>query len=280
MNAWGRRTARIVTVLVLAAAVLAGRGAPRASADANCTDFATQAAAPSYYIARGGPAPDPDGLDADHDGIACESRPCRAAPPPHVRPPPRQRRSRPRPDTGSDRDPDAGSDRSADARPRLLPAACRRAPQRRLPSQRSAARPRLHPGRALHEGHQGRHLRRRLLQTCPQRPASVNNAVYNAYGITKHFNGRTGEVDHLVSLELGGSNDRANLFPEAASPRPGSHDKDKRENACASCVRRDARAGHGATRDRQGLGHGVCEVRRTRDARLATVATRDCAGAG
>ena len=60
--------------------------------------------------------------------------------------------------------------------------------------------------------------------------ASLKNAVYKAYGITKHFNGKTGEVDHLVSLELGGSNDQANLFPEAASPHPGSKDKDKLEN--------------------------------------------------
>lgn len=36
--------------------------------------------------------------------------------------------------------------------------------------------------------------------------------------------------DHLVSLELGGSNSRANLFPEAASPRPGAHEKDRLEN--------------------------------------------------
>jgi hypothetical protein len=33
-----------------------------------------------------------------------------------------------------------------------------------------------------------------------------------------------------VSLELGGSNVRANLFPEAATTRPGSHEKDRLEN--------------------------------------------------
>jgi hypothetical protein len=55
------------------------------------------------------------------------------------------------------------------------------------------------------------------------------NQVYAEYGITSH---RTGEyeVDHLVSLELGGSNDIANLWPEAASPRPGFHEKDQVEN--------------------------------------------------
>jgi hypothetical protein len=60
--------------------------------------------------------------------------------------------------------------------------------------------------------------------------AAAKNAVYATYGMATHFDGQTGEVDHLVSLELGGSNSRANLFPEAASPRPGSHEKDRLEN--------------------------------------------------
>jgi 5-methylcytosine-specific restriction endonuclease McrA len=59
---------------------------------------------------------------------------------------------------------------------------------------------------------------------------STKDAVYAAYGMAKHFDGSNGEVDHLVSLELGGSNSRANLFPEAARPRPGSHEKDRLEN--------------------------------------------------
>jgi hypothetical protein len=59
---------------------------------------------------------------------------------------------------------------------------------------------------------------------------ATKDAVYAAYGISVHFNGATGEVDHLVSLELGGSNVGANLFPEAAAPRPGSHEKDRLEN--------------------------------------------------
>ena len=62
-------------------------------------------------------------------------------------------------------------------------------------------------------------------------PQSRKDAVYAAYGMTRHFDGRNGEVDHLVSLELGGTNAGANLFPEAASPRPGSHEKDRLENA-------------------------------------------------
>lgn len=34
------------------------------------------------------------------------------------------------------------------------------------------------------------------------------------------------EVDHLIPLAIGGSNDIANLFPEAASPKPGFREKD------------------------------------------------------
>jgi hypothetical protein len=61
-------------------------------------------------------------------------------------------------------------------------------------------------------------------------PQSRKDAVYRAYGIKRHFDGRNGEVDHLVSLELGGTNATGNLFPEAASPAPGSHEKDRLEN--------------------------------------------------
>ena len=41
------------------------------------------------------------------------------------------------------------------------------------------------------------------------------------------------EIDHIVSLELGGSNDIANLYPEKATlpgGAPGFHVKDKLEN--------------------------------------------------
>src|SRR3954447_26687971 len=61
--------------------------------------------------------------------------------------------------------------------------------------------------------------------------SAAKDAVYGAYGIDAHFDGQDGEVDHLVSLELGGSNARANLFPESSTPRPGSHEKDRLENA-------------------------------------------------
>jgi hypothetical protein len=57
----------------------------------------------------------------------------------------------------------------------------------------------------------------------------TKNQVYAEYGIKKHVTGQY-EVDHLISLELGGSNDISNLWPEAAKPSPGFHEKDKVEN--------------------------------------------------
>jgi len=56
-------------------------------------------------------------------------------------------------------------------------------------------------------------------------PQSVKEQVYAAYGITSRQPGQY-EVDHLVNLSIGGSNDISNLWPEAASPKPGLHEKD------------------------------------------------------
>ncbi|TMC22653.1 MAG: HNH endonuclease, partial [Chloroflexi bacterium] len=60
-------------------------------------------------------------------------------------------------------------------------------------------------------------------------PQSVKSKVYAAYGITSRKPGQY-EVDHLVSLQLGGSNDISNLWPEPATPKPGFHEKDRVEN--------------------------------------------------
>lgn len=60
-------------------------------------------------------------------------------------------------------------------------------------------------------------------------PTSEKDQAYEEYGIASHSSGQY-EVDHLVSLELGGSNDIANLWPELASPTPGFHQKDQVEN--------------------------------------------------
>jgi hypothetical protein len=59
--------------------------------------------------------------------------------------------------------------------------------------------------------------------------SSTKEKIFASYGITSHGPGEY-EVDHLIPLELGGSNELANLFPEAAEPRPGFHEKDQVEN--------------------------------------------------
>jgi hypothetical protein len=59
---------------------------------------------------------------------------------------------------------------------------------------------------------------------------ATKDDVYREYGLSTGPHGRTYEIDHIVSLELGGSNATANLYPEAANPRPGYHEKDRLEN--------------------------------------------------
>ncbi len=51
-------------------------GSASAGGDRDCGDFATQRAAQIFFLNHGGPQSDPHGLDADGDGIACESNPC------------------------------------------------------------------------------------------------------------------------------------------------------------------------------------------------------------
>jgi hypothetical protein len=58
----------------------------------------------------------------------------------------------------------------------------------------------------------------------------TKHAVEIAYGLAPRGYGSTLEIDHIVSLELGGSNEIANLFPERANAHPGYRAKDKLEN--------------------------------------------------
>src|SRR3954465_10888210 len=62
--------------------------------------------------------------------------------------------------------------------------------------------------------------------------ASEKRAACAAYGIFKGCPGRGYEIDHLIPLELGGSNDMLNLWPQPASRRGvvGYQDKDALEN--------------------------------------------------
>lgn len=64
---------------------------------------------------------------------------------------------------------------------------------------------------------------------------ATKNKVYANYGVMSHT-ATSHEVDHLIPLELGGSNDIKNLWPEAAVPTPGFHQKDVLENRMHSLV--------------------------------------------
>lgn len=61
-------------------------------------------------------------------------------------------------------------------------------------------------------------------------PQSEKLQVYAEYGVSYPEPHGSYEVDHFISLELGGSNDIQNLWPEPAQPVPGFHEKDKAEN--------------------------------------------------
>ena len=67
-------------------------------------------------------------------------------------------------------------------------------------------------------------------------PQNVKNKVYAEYGITNR-QPREYEVDHLISLELGGSNSIKNLWPQSYLTQPwNAHVKDKLENKLHAMV--------------------------------------------
>ena len=61
-------------------------------------------------------------------------------------------------------------------------------------------------------------------------PQAEKYAVESEYGMKPAHYGSALEIDHIVSLELGGSNDIANLFPETLRAAPGYRIKDQLEN--------------------------------------------------
>lgn len=61
-------------------------------------------------------------------------------------------------------------------------------------------------------------------------PESEKHLVELEYGMPPKGYGRTIEIDHVVPLELGGSNAVANLFPEPGSGHAGYRAKDRLEN--------------------------------------------------
>ena len=64
-------------------------------------------------------------------------------------------------------------------------------------------------------------------------PEKLKNDVYHNYGLNGNDRSKCSEgyeVDHLISLELGGSNDGTNLWPQSYCGTNNAHDKDKLEN--------------------------------------------------
>jgi hypothetical protein len=58
---------------------------------------------------------------------------------------------------------------------------------------------------------------------------ATRSAAFARYGIP-NANPADYEVDHLISLELCGSNELENLWPESYDPVPGAHEKDRVED--------------------------------------------------
>ena len=76
-------------LVVLVGLSVSALAVPAARAqDRDCSDFGSQREAQDYFIERGGPSSDPDLLDGDDDGVACDSLPCpcSSGPSPQLRP--------------------------------------------------------------------------------------------------------------------------------------------------------------------------------------------------
>lgn len=59
---------------------------------------------------------------------------------------------------------------------------------------------------------------------------ATKQAIYREYGIL-HYRPYAFEIDHLIALELGGSNGRRKLWPESTRTRPyNARVKDRLEN--------------------------------------------------
>lgn len=56
--------------------------------------------------------------------------------------------------------------------------------------------------------------------------SSMRKEVFEEYGLSYPQPSGMYEVDHFIPLELGGSNDLTNLWPQPADPMPGFHQKD------------------------------------------------------
>jgi hypothetical protein len=187
--------------LLLLGLLLALLATPAAAQAATCSDYPNQAAAQKAADTR----------DADHDGIYCESLPCpcSTATGGASKTPAPSTNSRPR------------VGRTILMHARTKHSGCRVRGPLPDPACTPGARYQLAIPRLFCVS--GYTVRVRNVSE------ATKNFVYTEYGITDHTRA-TYEMDHLIPLELGGSNRVANLYPEAASPTPGFHVKDRLEN--------------------------------------------------
>jgi len=95
----------------------------------------------------------------------------------------------------------------------------------------------VRPDRRCSPGAYSSRLTKRVICSSTFRTSSIRNVpksekaqLERAYGMPVRSYGRTLEIDHIVSLELGGSNNIANLFPQPGGGRANYHAKDKLEN--------------------------------------------------
>ncbi|CAB4877583.1 unannotated protein [freshwater metagenome] len=196
-----RRVGPLAVGLTLLAISVWGGGT---AAAATCSQYPNQAAAQRAA----------DTTDADRDGIYCESLPCPCS----------------KGVSGG-----GPSTPSSPGQPRALGlgATIRLAPWRRRYNCR--VRGTLPDGDCTPGTRFALATKRRVCTSGYARqvrnvPAAVKRRVYAMYGMRAGFNGVNGQLDHLVSLELGGTNSMANLWPQAASRYFGAKQKDRLEN--------------------------------------------------
>jgi hypothetical protein len=70
-----RILAAAAAAALIALVIVLPTAAPAQRRDMDCADFSSQKSAQIFFLKHGGPRYDPDRLDADHDGIACEDNP-------------------------------------------------------------------------------------------------------------------------------------------------------------------------------------------------------------
>jgi hypothetical protein len=200
--------------LTFIVAMLIAGSAPSAASASTCSDYSNQAEAQRAKDTR----------DADHDGIYCESLPC-----PCLKPGQSSGGAKPKSTTTSR--PRVG--RTVLLGTRTRGTNCRvRGP---LPD------PRCTPGSVYSTATPRVFCKSGYTKLVRHVTAATKRKVFAAYGITSDRSGQY-EIDHLVPLELGGSDAVSNLFPEAASPPPGFHEKDRLENEThdRACTRQNS----------------------------------------